>query len=162
MSIQVFITGGTIAKKYDPISGELVFDAEHLQSLLREAKCTEEVNLETLMLKDSLDMDEVDREIIYQSCLSTSAQKILITHGTDTMIETAYKLAEIKDKIIILTGAMVPYSMKGSDAPFNVGTAFGALNSHLPTGIYLAMNGQIFLYNNVFKDKEKGEFCALS
>ena len=162
MSIQIFITGGTIAKKYNPVNGKLHFDAEHLQSILKEARCTENVNIETLMLKDSLDMDDVDREIIYQSCLSTSAQKILITHGTDTMIETAYKLADIKDKIIVLTGAMVPFSMKYSDALFNVGTAFGALNAHLPTGIYLAMNGQIFLYNNVFKDKEKGEFCALS
>jgi len=162
VQIQIFITGGTIAKQYDPISGQLDFDADHLQKILTEGRCTEEVEIETLMLKDSLDMDDVDREIIYQSCLSTPAQKILITHGTDTMIETAFKLAEIKDKMIVLTGAMIPFGFKGSDALFNVGTAFGALNAYLPAGVYLAMNGQVFLYNNVYKDKEKGEFCALS
>ncbi len=162
MSIQIFITGGTIAKKYDPISGELVFDSEHLEKILREGRSTADVHIETLMLKDSLEIDEVDREIIYQSCLSTESEKILILHGTDTMIETAGKVADIEGKTILLTGAMVPFAFKNSDASFNVGTAFGALGGRLEHGIYLAMNGQIFLYNEVYKDKARGEFCALS
>jgi len=162
MSIQVFITGGTIAKKYDEIRGTLVFDSEHLHKILSQGRSTADVEIETLMLKDSLDMDEVDREIIYQSCLSTASEKILITHGTDTMVETAGKLADISDKTIILTGAMIPFSFKDSDALFNIGTAFGAFGASLAHGVYLAMNGQIFLYNNVYKDKERGEFCSLS
>ena len=161
MSIQIFITGGTIAKRYDEISGELVFDADHLTKLLQEARCTADINIETLMLKDSLEMDDVDREIIYQSCLSTKADKIIITHGTDTMIETATKLSDIPDKTIILTGAMIPYAFRGSDAMFNVGTALGAVSA-MANGVYLAMNGHVFIYNNVYKDKERGEFCALS
>ncbi len=161
MSIQIFITGGTIAKRYDEISGELVFDADHLTKLLQEARCTADINIETLMLKDSLEMDDVDREIIYQSCLSTKADKIIITHGTDTMIETATKLSDIPDKTIILTGAMIPYAFRGSDAMFNVGTALGAVSA-MAHGVYLAMNGHVFIYNNVYKDKERGEFCALS
>ena len=162
MSIQIFITGGTIAKKYDEISGNLVFDSDHLGKILTQGRCTADVIIETLMLKDSLDMDDVDREIIYQSCLSTEADKILITHGTDTMVETAAKLSDISDKTIVLTGAMIPFSCKSSDALFNTGTAFGALAGNLPHGVYLAMNGQLFVYNNVYKDKERGEFCALS
>ena len=162
MSIQVFITGGTIAKKYDEINGTMVFDSDHLDKMLTQGRCTADVNVETLMLKDSLDMDDVDREIIYQSCLSTEVDKILITHGTDTMIETAGKLSELSDKTIVLTGAMVPFSCKNSDASFNLGVAFGALSGTLPHGVYLAMNGQIFLYNNVYKDRERGEFCALN
>ena len=161
MSIQVFITGGTIAKKYDEISGNMVFDSDYLDKMLTQGRCTADVSIETLMLKDSLEMDDVDREIIYQSCLSTKVDKILITHGTDTMIETATKLSDIPDKTIVLTGAMIPFSFKNSDALFNVGAAFGALNGNLSHGIYLAMNGQLFLYNNVYKDQERGEFCAL-
>jgi L-asparaginase len=162
MAIQIFITGGTIAKCYDEIKGELVFDAEHLTKMLSEGRATVSVDIETLMLKDSLDIDDVDREIIYQSCISTEAEKILILHGTDTMVETAAKLSEIKDKTIVLTGAMVPFAFKGSDALFNIGSALGALGGALAEGVYLAMNGQIFVYNNVYKDKERGEFCALS
>ena len=161
MSIQVFITGGTIAKRYDEITGALQFDPDHLTKLLAEARSTADIEIETLMLKDSLEMDEVDREIIYQSCLTTPAQKIIITHGTDTMVETATKLAEIGEKRIILTGAMIPYAFKNSDAPFNLGTAFGAIGVVEP-GVYLAMNGQLFLYNHVYKDKARGEFCAVS
>ncbi len=161
MSIQLFITGGTIAKYYDEINGKLEFDPDHMTKLLEEARCTADIRSETLMLKDSLDMDDVDREIIYQSCVTTEADKILITHGTDTMVETAGRLSEITEKTIVLTGAMIPYAFKNSDALFNVGTALGALAS-MPHGVYLAMNGHVFIYNNVYKDKERGEFCALS
>ncbi len=161
MSIQVFITGGTIAKRYNEIEGTLEFDADYLTRLLEEGRCRADISVETLMLKDSLDMDDVDREIIYQSCLTTDAEKIIVMHGTDTMIETATRLSDIADKTIVLTGAMIPYAFKNSDAPFNVGTAFGAVAS-LSEGVFLAMNGQIFVYNGVYKDKERGEFCALS
>jgi len=161
MGIQLFITGGTIAKRYNEISGALEFDPDHLTRLLEEGRSTAQMNIETLMLKDSLDMDDVDREIIYQSCLTTKDEKIIILHGTDTMVETAVKLAQIENKTILLTGAMIPYACKNSDASFNVGTAFGAV-SVIGSGVYLAMNGQVFLYNNVYKDRERGEFCALS
>ena len=161
MSIQIFITGGTIAKSYDEISGEFIFDTEHLTTMLEQARCRTTVDMETLMLKDSLDMDDVDREIIYQSVENSKADKILVTHGTDTMIETAQKLSAIENKTIVLTGAMIPYAFKNSDALFNVGTAFGALGC-LDAGVYLAMNGQIFIWNNVQKDKSAGEFITLS
>ena len=161
MSIQFFITGGTIAKYYNEINGRLEFDPEHIHKLLAEARCTADLDTETLMLKDSLEMDDVDREIIYQSCMTTTAEKIIITHGTDTMVETANKLSEITDKTIVLTGAMIPYGIKNSDALFNVGTALGAVAA-MGHGVYLAMNGHVFIYNDVYKDKERGEFCALS
>ncbi len=161
MSLQLFITGGTIAKYYDEINGKLAFDPDHMTKLLEEARCRADIEIETLMLKDSLEMDEVDREIIYQSCLTTPSERILITHGTDTMVETANKLSTITDKTIVLTGAMIPFAFKHSDALFNVGTALGAAVS-MPHGVYLAMNGEVFVYNNVYKDKERGEFCALS
>ena len=161
MSVQIFITGGTIAKSYDAIGGDFIFDTEHLISMLDQARCTATVDIETLMLKDSLDMDDVDREIIYQSVESSQASKILITHGTDTMVETAQKLSTIQNKTIVLTGAMVPYAFKNSDALFNLGSAFGALGC-LDEGVYLVMNGQIFLWNDVQKDKSAGEFIKIS
>ncbi len=157
MSIQIFITGGTIAKRYSEITGELVFDADHLVKMLGRSRSTLDVEIETLMLKDSLDMDDIDREIICQSAQSCEASKILITHGTDSMIETAQKLSSITDKTIVLTGAMIPYAFKNSDSLFNLGTAVGALLS-LEEGVYIAMNGHVFLWDQVHKDKLKGEF----
>ncbi len=161
MSIQVLITGGTIAKRYDEISGNLVFDSDHISKIFKQARCSVPVSIETLMLKDSLDMDDVDREIIYQSVQSCEPSKIIITHGTDTMVETAQKLSTIKDKKIILTGAMIPYAFKNSDTLFNIGTAFGAI-SCLDNGVYLAMNGEIFIWDKVQKDKSSGVFIAIS
>ncbi len=161
MSIQVFITGGTIAKSYDAISGEFMFDTDHLIRILDQARSTAIVDIETLMLKDSLEIDDVDREIIYQSVENSPSHKILITHGTDTMVETAQKLSSIEGKTIVLTGAMVPYAFKHTDALFNVGTAFGAVGC-LSAGVYLSMNGQIFSWDNVRKDKSAGEFIKLT
>jgi len=161
MSIQVFITGGTIAKRYDEIGGKLVFDANHLTKVLAQGRCTTELKIETLMLKDSLEMDDVDREIIYQSVESCASSKILITHGTDTMVESAKRVSNIHDKTIIFTGAMIPHAFKNSDSTFNVGTALGAL-SCLEHGVYLAMNGQIFLWDSVDKDIIQGEFVSIS
>ncbi len=161
MSIQVLITGGTIAKRYDEISGNIVFDSDNFSKMFEQARCNVSIDVETLMLKDSLDMDDVDREIIYQSVQSCKPSKVIITHGTDTMVETAKKLSSIKDKKIILTGAMIPYAFKNSDALFNLGTAFGAIGC-LDNGVYLAMNGEIFIWDNVKKDKSEGVFVSIS
>ncbi len=157
MSIQIFATGGTIAKRYDEISGELIFDEDLPVKILKQARSTACFDIQTLMLKDSLMMDEIDREIIFESVQNSDLDKILILHGTDTMVDTAYKLSGIKSKTIILTGAMIPFSFKNSDALFNVGMALGALKS-LDEGIYITMNAKIFNYDNVIKDKNKGEF----
>ncbi len=160
MNIQIFATGGTIAKKYDEISGKLVFDDELPQKILKQARSTEKFDIQTLMLKDSLEMDEIDREIILQSVNSTNLNKIVILHGTDTMIETARKLSKIKGKTVVLTGAMIPFSFKNSDALFNVGLAIGAL-SGLSKGVYIAMNSRLFTYDNVKKDKNRAVFDYL-
>ena len=122
MSIKLFITGGTIDKEYNPLNGELVFVKTHLSEMLEQAKNKVDIEPEVLMLKDSLDMNDNDRAIILEKCKATKEEKILITQGTDTMVETAQVLGEnISDKTIVLTGAMVPFSFGQSDALFNLG-----------------------------------------
>ena len=151
------ITGGTIAKRYDEISGELHFDSGHLEKILTQGRCEAKLDVETLIMKDSLEMDDGDREKIYEAVNSTPQRAIMITHGTDTMVETAAKLSAIQDKTIVLVGAMIPFAFKNSDALFNVGCALGALRA-LEAGVYVVMNGQIFTYNAVQKDKKRGIF----
>ncbi len=157
MEIKVVITGGTIAKRYDEISGELHFDREHLEKMLKQGRCAAKLDVEAIMLKDSLDMDEADRERIYEVVCHAKERAIMITHGTDTMVETAQKLSTIKDKTIVLVGAMIPFAFKNSDALFNIGCALGALGA-LEAGVYVVMNGKIFTYNDVQKDKNRGIF----
>ncbi len=157
MEIKVLITGGTIAKRYDEISGELRFDSGHLEKILTQGRCEAKLDVETLMMKDSLEMDDSDRERIYEAVNTTPQRAIMITHGTDTMVETAVKLSAIQDKTIVLVGAMIPFAFKNSDALFNVGCALGALRA-LEAGVYVVMNGQIFTYNAVQKDKKRGIF----
>ena len=156
--IQIFITGGTLDKRYNELNGKLSVPETQLPAMLKQARCTAEIDLQPLMLKDSLEMTDKDREDIKQSCISSNAQQIIITHGTDTMVETAKHLAEsIKDKTIVLVGAMVPYTIKQSDALFNLGCAITAVQL-MPAGIYITMNGQVFTWDKVVKDKQAGAF----
>lgn len=160
--IQIIITGGTIDKHYNELNGELSFPETHIPAMLTQARCTAEIETQQLMLKDSLDMTISDRDAIKQSCIASDAQQIIITHGTDTMVDTAKHLATaIQDKTIVLVGAMIPYAIKQSDALFNLGSAITAVQL-LPAGIYISMNGEVFDWDKVRKDKQAGEFRALS
>jgi len=158
MSIRIIITGGTFDKKYDEIKGELTFKESHLPQILKRVRCTTPYELEINQLKDSLDMKETCRQSILQSCLDAAESRILITHGTDTMQQTAEVLGQAElDKTIILTGAMIPYSVSESDALFNLGFALSSVQL-LPAGVYITMNGRVFTWDNVQKDREKGIF----
>ncbi len=158
--IRFLITGGTIDKEYNELNGELFFPKSHLSIMLAQARCNYPVVTEQLMLKDSLEMSVSDRETIKKACLTATENYILITHGTDTMVETAKCLGSIKDKTIVLFGAMVPYSLGDSDALFNLGCAFSAVQV-LQNGVYICMNGQIFPWDNVQKLKHLGIFDTL-
>jgi L-asparaginase len=154
--IDLIITGGTISKVYNELTGELVCDASHIHDILEIGRSKVDINIKTLMLKDSLDMDENDREMILTTC-NHSSSHIIITHGTDTIVQSAKKLSSIRDKTIVLTGAMIPYAFKNSDAVFNLGVAVGAV-SVLNSGVYICMNGKIFEWDGVVKNKELGIF----
>ncbi|MBT3253496.1 MAG: asparaginase [Candidatus Marinimicrobia bacterium] len=161
MQIQIFITGGTFDKEYNELNGDLYFRDTHLKQMLEQGRSQLNVNIRSLMMIDSLEMTEQDREIILTHCRKSSTDRIVITHGTDTMVETARYLAEhIKDKTIILTGAMIPIVFGSSDGLFNMGAAMAYVQT-LDRGIYIAMNGQYFDYNNVRKNKAKGLFETL-
>jgi L-asparaginase len=156
-SIELFITGGTISKVYNELNGELFCNEQHINDMLTQARVKVDIKVTTLMLKDSLEMDDDDRQKIYQSCKDSKSSKIIITHGTDTMVDTAKKLSSIQDKLIVLTGAMIPYAFKNSDALFNMGVTFGAVDV-LDKGVYICMNGQIFAWDSVEKNRQKGMF----
>ena len=159
--IKIFVTGGTFDKEYNKLNGELYFKKTHLHEMLVLGRSQLKVDIETIMMKDSLEMSNDDRNTIVQQCLESDESKILITHGTDTMVETATLLAEkITSKTIVLTGAMIPYKFGSSDGLFNLGSALSFLQI-LPHGIYIAMNGNIFNWDNVKKNKELGLFQAL-
>ncbi|MFC1528202.1 asparaginase domain-containing protein [Candidatus Neomarinimicrobiota bacterium] len=159
--IRIIVTGGTFDKEYNEINGELYFKNTHVQNMLELGRSRLDLNIRTLMMIDSCDMDEEDRNIIVKNCEKASEEKIIITHGTDTMVETAKLLAKtIKDKTIILTGAMVPYTFGSSDGLFNMGSAI-AFAQTLPAGVYIVMNGQFFNWDNVRKNKKIGEFEEL-
>ena len=161
MKIKIFVTGGTFDKEYNDRDGQLFFTKTHLPEILELGRSRVDVDIETLMMIDSLDMTEEDREKIVQSCLQTQEDNILITHGTDTMVETAKVLAEKNiNKTIVLTGAMVPYVFRSSDGLFNLGAAL-AFAQTLPPGVYIAMNGKYFNWDNARKNKEIGEFEEL-
>lgn len=158
MAIKIFLTGGTFDKEYNELSGELFFKDSHLSEMLKLGRSRLDVDIRTLMMIDSLDMKDTDRETVAQNCLKTDADKILITHGTDTMVETAKVLAEkVKDKTIVLTGAMIPYKFGSSDGLFNLGSAL-AFVQILPVGVYISMNGKYFKWDNCRKNKQIGEF----
>lgn len=161
MEIRLFITGGTFDKEYNELNGKLFFEDTHLPEMLDLGRCKLDVNIRTLMMIDSLEMTEDDRNIIAHNCIQCEENKIVITHGTDTMVETAKILAEkIQDKTIVLTGAMIPYKFGSSDGLFNLGAALAYVQT-LPNGIYIAMNGKYFNWNNVRKNKELGLFETL-
>ncbi len=157
--IQILITGGTFDKSYDYITGDLFFEKTHLPEMLKRSKCRLNVNIKTLMMIDSLEMTKEDIEKIIDECEKTKASKIVITHGTDTMVNTAEKIAEkIKNKTIVLTGAMIPYAFgSSSDGFFNLGSALSFVQT-LENGIYIAINGQYFDFDKVEKNKVKGYF----
>lgn len=158
--IQVFVTGGTFDKEYNYISGGLYFKDTHVPTMLQRGRCSVDFDVRTLMMVDSLDMTDADRHIIAHNCKSSPHNKILITHGTDTIVKTAEYLAhfELTEKTIILTGAMVPYAFgTSSDGFFNLGSALAFLQT-LPPGVYLAMNGRYFHWNAVKKNIKTGYF----
>jgi len=156
--IKLLITGGTIDKRYNELNGELCFLTTHMPVMLQQARCTVPIDEQLLMLKDSLEMTDVDRRVIEQACIATEAQTIIITHGTDTMVDTArYLVATVARKTIVLVGAMVPYTVNQSDALFNLGSAVTAVQL-LSSGVYIAMNGRVFDWDKVEKDRQAGEF----
>ncbi len=158
--IKLLVTGGTIDKVYQPLTGELTFTQTHIPAMLEQGHCQADIAIETLMLKDSLEMNTDDRETILQACQCSKESQIIITHGTDTITDTAKHLASsIKNKTIVLLGAMIPYAFKQSDSLFNLGTAISAVQC-LPYGIYITMNGKIFPWNQVTKNKQLGIFEA--
>jgi len=161
MKVKILITGGTIDKSYNMHNGELHFVDSHIPSMLVEGRCKVELEIDKLMLKDSLEMNDSDRLQIVSSCQQTRASRIIITHGTDTMVQTAQLLKQqVRDKTIVLTGAMIPYVFDRSDSLFNLGSAFTAVQC-LPAGVYIAMNGRVFNADNVVKNREEGCFETL-
>jgi L-asparaginase len=158
MKIRVFATGGTFDKEYNELNGNLEFKDTHLNEILKLGRCKVEVKVTTLMLMDSLDMTNSNRKVILENCKETEEDRIVITHGTDTMADTAKLLGKsIKNKTIVLTGAMIPYKFGSSDGLFNLGAALAFVQS-LPHGVYVAMNGRYFKHDNVRKNKTTGEF----
>lgn len=157
--IQVFVTGGTFDKEYNYITGELYFEDTHLKEMFERGRCSLEIDVKTLMMLDSLEMTDTDREIIVHNCARSHVDKILITHGTDTMVETAKALAKAGiNKTIVLTGAMVPYAFgTSSDGFFNLGNAL-AFVQLLKPGVYIAMNGRCFDWDKVKKNRSTGFF----
>jgi len=158
MKVRIFVTGGTFDKEYDELTGKLFFKDTHLQEMLKLGRCKLEVDVRTLMMIDSLEMTDLDRKTILDHCQQSSEEHIIVTHGTDTMEQTARLLGPvIKNKTVVLTGAMVPYQFGSSDGLFNLGSALAFVQS-LPHGVYVAMNGKYFPWSNVTKDKATGEF----
>tara|TARA_Y100000816_G_C26009310_1_gene527646 strand:- start:371 stop:862 length:492 start_codon:yes stop_codon:yes gene_type:complete len=158
MSIAVFVTGGTFDKEYNEISGELYFKDTHIREILELGRAQLEVKIKRLMLIDSLNMTNKERSVILKNCISVKDKTIVITHGTDTMTETAKFLArENLKKTIVLTGAMIPYKFGSSDGLFNLGCAL-AFVQVLSHGVYIAMNGKYFRWDKVQKNKESGKF----
>ena len=161
MAVRIFITGGTFDKEYNEITGQLFFKDTHMPELLEKGRCRVPVEVRTLMMIDSLEMTDGDRSLIAHQCQGCEETRIVVTHGTDTMSETARYLAErVKDKTIVLTGAMIPIKFGSSDGLFNLGSALAFAQS-LPHGVYVAMNGRYFHWDNVRKNKETGVFEEL-
>lgn len=159
MPIRIFVTGGTFDKEYNELDGTLYFQDTHLPEMLKLGRCQVDVAVRTLMMIDSLDMTDAERELIVEQCRKAKEESIIVTHGTDTMELTAQALgrAEIAGKTIVLTGAMIPYKFGSSDGLFNLGSALGFVQT-LPAGVYIAMNGKCFVWNNVRKNRKVGTF----
>ena len=158
MTLRLIATGGTFDKHYNELNGTLGFADSHLPEVIKRSRMTIPVALDVLPLLDSLDMQDADRQRILAACAAAPERAIVIVHGTDTMPETAAVLgAAALDKTIVLTGAMIPYAIANSDGLFNLGLACGVAQT-LPAGVYVAMNGQVFTWNNVTKNRAAGVF----
>lgn len=158
MAIRIFVTGGTFDKEYNELDGKLYFKDTHILEMLKLGRSKVDVNVGTLMLVDSLEMTEKDRQMILDQCMKAEENRILITHGTDTMEQTAKVLGQaIRNKTVVLTGAMIPYKFGSSDGLFNLGSAL-AFTEMLAPGTYIAMNGRYFTWDNVRKNRANGEF----
>ena len=158
MTVRVFVTGGTFDKTYDEITGRLDFKDTHVPEMLRLGRCRLAVEVRTLMMLDSLQMTDADRQLVLSNCRSAAEERIVVTHGTDTMTDTARVLGEARlPKTIVLTGAMVPYAFGSSDGLFNLGSALSFAQA-LPRGVYVAMNGRCFVWDDVVKNREQGVF----
>lgn len=161
MTLRLIATGGTFDKHYDELNGKLDFAESHLPQVIARSRMTIPVELEVLPLLDSLDMQDADRQRVLASCRAAREKAIVIIHGTDTMRETATVLGAAQlDQAIVLTGAMIPYEIANSDALFNLGFACGVAQT-LPPGVYVAMNGKVFTWDNVTKNRAAGVFQAL-
>jgi L-asparaginase len=158
MTLRIFVCGGTFDKQYDEITGRLYFKATHVPEMLRLGRSRVDLEVETLMMIDSLEMTDEHRSIIVNRCRRCEEARIVITHGTDTMVETAATLArEVGNKTIVLTGAMIPYAFGSSDGLFNLGSALSFAQT-LSQGVYVAMNGTAFAWNRVRKNRQSGVF----
>jgi L-asparaginase len=158
--IRLFVTGGTFDKTYDEIAGRLSFGDTHLPEMLRLGRSRVAISVHTLMMVDSLDMTPADRDLIVRACLNCQEHRIVITHGTDTMVETAAAIArQVTGRTVVLTGAMIPYAFGSSAGLFNLGSAL-SFAQVLPPGVYIAMNGQHFTWNAVRKNRQTGVFEA--
>jgi len=157
--IRIFVTGGTFDKTYDEIQGQLSFGDTHLAEMLRLGRSHVDVSIRTLMMIDSLEMTDDDRAIVVHNCATCDEARIVVTHGTDTMVETARAIAaaNLAGKTVVLTGAMVPYAFGSSDGLFNLGSALSFVQV-LPPGVYIAMNGRHFTWDQVRKNRETGVF----
>lgn len=157
-AIRVLVTGGTFDKEYDELQGRLFFKDTHLPEMLRLARCRVDVRVRTLMMIDSLEMRDEDRQLVVESCRRSEEARVVVTHGTDTMAETARALvAAALPKTIVLTGAMIPYAFGSSDGLFNLGSAL-SFAQVLPPGVYVAMNGRCFAGDRVRKNRANGIF----
>jgi L-asparaginase len=165
-AVRILVTGGTFDKEYDELRGALDFRNTHVPEMLRLGRCRLDVAVETLMMIDSLDMTDADRQLLLERCASCRESRIVVTHGTDTMVETAAVLAAglgdgpAAGRTMVLTGAMVPYAFGSSDGLFNLGSALSFVQV-LPPGVFVAMNGRCFAWDNVRKNRETGVFEPL-
>jgi L-asparaginase len=158
MAIRILVTGGTFDKEYNERTGQLFFKDTHVVEMLRLGRSRVEVTVRTVMMIDSLEMTDPDRALIVQNCLQAEEDRLVITHGTDTMTESAAAIArQVSGKTVVLTGAMVPYAFGSSDGLFNLGSAL-SFAQVLPAGVYIAMNGKCFSWDRVRKNRERGEF----
>lgn len=157
-TLRLIVTGGTFDKQYDELNGTLAFGSTHVEDVLRRGRSDVALVVEVLMLKDSLDLTDEDRARIVAAARASDERRIVVTHGTDTMVESARALAAADlEKTIVLTGAMIPYVFGSSDGLFNLGSAL-SFAQVLPPGVYVAMNGRVFPWDNVRKNKTRGVF----
>jgi len=158
---RIIVTGGTFDKRYDAIKGELTFTQTHLPALLEQARVRVPLAVDIRLLIDSLQMTEAHRREVLDACRASPERAIVVVHGTDTMVQSAQVVGRAAlDKTVVFTGAMVPYSVQGSDAPFNLGFALAAAQT-LPSGVYVAMNASVFPWDDVKKDRDEGAFSRL-